>query len=132
MMIGSQNLLMTLGVNAKHNGKPLTLGDVEVLGMNVRSNWNGNAITAELEDISKKAALNLSYAITDNASTMNKDVAGFNFLNIRDIRHTLGVIMKRIYDKDEECNSYTKEIALVKFKSYMNYYNLTEQERKID
>ena len=133
MMIGSQKLLMTLGVNAKHNGKPLTHGDVEVLGMNVRSSWNSNAITAELEDISKKAGHNPSYAITDNAGSMNKGVVGFNLLHIRDISHTLGVIMKRIYDKDEEFNSYTKEIAQVKFKEVMNSvaYLLPPKQRTI-
>ena len=163
MMIGSQKILMTLGVEAKHKGKALSHSDVEILGITVRPSWNGEAITSELKDISKKVGHNPLYAISDNASTMNKGIRESNLLHIRDISHTLGLIMKRIYDKDEEFNSYMKELSQVKFKQVMNpvayllppkqrtiarfinlsqvvewsnkilmnYYNLTEQERKI-
>ena len=64
---------------------------------------------------------------------MNKGVKDFNLLHIRDISHTLGVIMKRIYDKDEEFNSYMKELSQVKFKEVMNAvaYLLPPKQRTI-
>ena len=133
MMIGSQKMLMTLGVSAKHKKQPLTHGEVDVLGMSVRSSWNSEAISSEIKKVSEKVGHNPAYAITDNASTMNKGVRDSKLVHIKDISHTLGLIMKRIYDKDATFNSYMKELSQVKFKEVMNpvAYLLPPQQRTI-
>jgi hypothetical protein len=58
MMTGSQKMLLTLGVKAGHQGKPLSHSEVEVLGMSVRPSWNSQAVCSELEDASKRVNQN--------------------------------------------------------------------------
>ena len=41
MMIGSEKLLVTLGVPAEHKGRPLNCGDVCVLDIAIADTWNG-------------------------------------------------------------------------------------------
>jgi hypothetical protein len=133
MMIGSQKLLLTLGVNAQHDGRPLSHADVEVLGMSVRQSWNSEAVCSELEDISKRMSSSPSYVISDNASVMKKSIRDFNVPHIRDVSHTLGMFMERVYKKSEEFNNYVKELAQVKFREIMNpvAYLLPPKQRTI-
>jgi hypothetical protein len=133
MMIGSQKMLLTLGVKAKHQGQPLSHSDVEILGMSVRSSWNSQAVCSELEDASKRVNHPPSYVISDNAGIMNNGISKFNTLQIKDISHTLGMFMERVYNKDEEFNSYIKELSQVKFKHVMTpvAYLLPPKQRSI-
>jgi hypothetical protein len=133
MMIGSQKMLLTLGVKAEHEGSPLSHGDVEVLGMSVRQSWNSETICSELEDVSRRLNSRPSYVVSDNASVMNKSIRDFNVPHIRDISHTLGMFMERVYKKSEEFNNYMKELAQVKFREVMNpeAYLLPPKQRSI-
>lgn len=45
MMIGSKKLLLTLGVPAEHQGRPLNHNDVTVLDIAVEESWNGECVT---------------------------------------------------------------------------------------
>jgi hypothetical protein len=133
MMMGSQKMLLTLGIKAAHQGRSLSHSDVEILGMSIRSSWNSEAVCSELEDISMRMNHFPQYVISDNASVMNKGISKFNSLHIKDISHTLGMFMERIYSKDEEFNSYMKELSGVKFREVMNpvAYLLPPRQRSI-
>jgi len=133
MMIGSQRMLLTVGVKANHQGCPLSHGDVEVLGMGVRSSWNAQSICTELKGISGQASRSPSYVISDNASVMNRAIKDFDSPQIKDISHTLGMFMERIYSKDAEFTSYMKELSQVKFKHIMNpvAYLLPPKQRSV-
>jgi hypothetical protein len=133
MMVGSQRLLLVLGCKSKHKNKPLSHRDVEILGLPVRQSWNGDAICAELEQISKRANSPPSYVISDNASIMTNGIRKSKLLHIRDISHTLGMFMERVYKKDEEFTSYMKKLAVVKRKEVMNLvaYLLPPKQRDI-
>jgi hypothetical protein len=48
MMIGSEQLLLTLGVPAAHQGRPLNCGDVSISDMAVAGSWNGESIGRRL------------------------------------------------------------------------------------
>jgi hypothetical protein len=119
MMTGSQKLLLTLGVKAKHQGHPLSHNDVEVLGMSVRSSWNAQSICSELKAVSGDVNPPPLYVISDNAGSMNKGIRDFKALHIKDISHTLGMFMERIYNKDETFNAYMKELSEVKYREIM-------------
>ena len=133
MMIGSQKLLLTLGSKTQHQGSPLSHGDVEVLNMSVRSSWNSEALCSELEDVSVKMKRSPAYVISDNASVMNKGIRDFGARHIRDVSHTLGMFMERIYKNCDEFNSFMKELSQVKFREVMNpvAYLLPPKQRSI-
>jgi hypothetical protein len=134
MMIGSQKLLLTLGVKAEHKeGKTLAHSDAEVLGISVRSSWNGEALCEELKNISERVNRPPSYVISDNGSVMNKGIREFQSIQIKDVSHTLGMIMERVYSKDDEFNSYMKSSSQVKFREIMNpvAYLLPPKQRTV-
>ena len=69
--------------------------------MNVWQNWNSEALCLELEDVSRRLNCRSSYVISDNTSVMNKGIKDFNVSHIRNISHTLGMFMERVYKKLE-------------------------------
>jgi hypothetical protein len=133
MMIGSQKMLLTLGAPARHDGSPLSHGDVEVLGMSVRPSWNSQRVCSELEEVCGQLERPPAYVISDNASVMNKAIRDFGALHIRDISHTLGMFMERVYKNCEEFTTYMKELAQVKFREVMNpvAYLLPPKQRTV-
>lgn len=54
MMIGSEKLLLTLGVSAEHPGGPLNCSDVNILDMAVAESWDGEGVGRQLNTASKK------------------------------------------------------------------------------
>jgi len=133
MMVGSQRLLLILGCSSKHPGKPLSHNDVAILGMAVRHSWDGESIRSELEKVSKRVGRSPLHVISDNASIMKNGVSKSNLLHIRDISHTLGMILERVYKKDKEFKSFMKKISLVKSKAVMTLeaYLLPPKQRDI-
>jgi hypothetical protein len=86
-----------------------------------------------LKEISGQANQSPSYIISDNASVMNRAIKDFDSPQIKDISHTLGMFMERIYSKDAEFTSYMKELSEVKFKHIMNpvAYLLPPKQRSV-
>jgi hypothetical protein len=133
MMVGSQKMLLTLGVKAQHEGRPLSHSDVKVLGINVRSSWNAQWICTVLKNISTRLKRLPSYVISDNASVMNKGIRDSDITHIRDISHTLGMFMERVYKKCDQFNDFMKDLSQVKFKEVMTpvAYLLPPKQRTI-
>jgi hypothetical protein len=73
MVIGSEKLLLTLGVPAEQ-GRPLNCGDVSILDMAVAGSWNGESIGRRLITSPEAAGHAPQYVISDNASTISKGV----------------------------------------------------------
>jgi hypothetical protein len=133
MMIGSQKMLLTLGVKAQQKGRTLSHEDVEILSMNVRRSWNGEAICSELGAIASRVHHHPSYVISDNATTLKKGIREFKSVHIKDISHTLGMLLERVYKNDKTFKAYTEEITNVKFKEIMNgtAYLLPPKQRTV-
>jgi hypothetical protein len=133
MMMGSQKMLLSLGAKAQHDGSPLSHSDVKVLGLSVRSSWNSEAVCKEMKSVSCRLNHPAEYVISDNASVMNKSIRDFDLPHIRDVSHTLGMFMERVYKKCEEFNAYMKELSQVKFREVMTSvaYLLPPKQRSI-
>lgn len=119
MMMGSEKLLITLGTPASHPGHPLLHSDVHVLGLHVASSWNSRGVCDKLKEMEGKVGHAIEYVISDNASVMNSGIRLGSYTQIRDISHTLGMFLERLYKKDDEFNSYMKSLANVKFRDVM-------------
>ena len=119
MMIGSQKLLLTLGVPAKHQGSPLTLEDVSILDMAVSSSWNSDRIKDRLLVASDKVGYHPEYVISDNASIMTAGVSKAAFTLHRDISHSLGMLLERCYKNEEDFIAYTKKLTDAQLKYNM-------------
>lgn len=133
MMIGSQKLLLTLGIPAQHQGAPLTLKDVSILDMAVSSSWNSQGVKDRLLAACDKAGHRPEYVISDNASIMRSGVCKAAFAHHRDISHSLGMLLERCYKNEEDFTRYTSKLTDVQFKYNMNKmaYLLPPKQRTI-
>lgn len=133
MMMGSEKLLLTLGIPAKHEGSPLTLKDVSILDMSVSPSWNGEGIKDRLLATSAKIGYSPQYVISDNASIMTKGINLTSLPHHHDISHSLGMYLERCYKNEEDFISYTKSMSEVQFKYNMKNiaYLLPPRQRTI-
>lgn len=119
MMIGSEKLLLTLGVPAAHQGRPLNYSDINVLNIAVASSWNGEKIGAQIKAASEKVGHDPLYIISDNASVMSKGIRCTGIAHQRDISHSLGMYLERIYKNEADFKQYLKLMTEPKFKLNM-------------
>lgn len=119
MMIGSEKLLLTIGIPAKHQGRPLNCTDTNILGMAVAKSWNGESVENELKMASTKVGHNPDYVVSDNASIMEKGVRGAEFKHHHDISHSLGMFLEREYKREPDFVEYLKLMSESKGKHNM-------------
>lgn len=119
MMIGSEKLLLTLGVPAEHQGHPLIYTDVKILGIAVAESWNGEGVANELRKASVKVGHDPNYVISDNASIMKKGVRCAGLNHQHDISHSLGMFLERTYKKESDYVGYLKLMSESKYKYSM-------------
>lgn len=134
MMIGSEKMLLTLGVKAEKTEDIATRHqDVKVLNISVQPSWNSEKIRKDLEKSIEKMKTAPSYIISDNASTITKAVRDSGCVHIRDVGHTLGMFLERIYKNDKEFTAYMKEVSMVRFREIMNptAYLLPPKQRTV-
>ena len=113
-MIGSEKLLPVLAVPAEHQGHPLQLNDVKVVGVNVRSGWTAKTASEALDGSIEAVGKKPSYIISDNDSKMRKAVGLSNYTWHRDISHTLAMFMERVYKDDADFVDFNKKMATCK------------------
>ena len=114
MMIGSEKLLPVLAVPAEHQGHPLQLNDVKVIGVNVRSGWTAKTASEALDKNIEVVGKKPSYIISDNDGKMRKAAGLSNYTWHRDIGHTLAMFMERVYKDDPEFVDFNKKIVTCK------------------
>lgn len=120
MMIGSEKLLLTLGVEPeKKGGKPLALSDVRVLDISVASSWDSRGVSDVLSAVAAKTGQKPAYVISDNASIFGKATREGNHVHIRDVSHSFALILKRIYGNDKAFASFAKAVSDVAFRGNM-------------
>jgi len=119
MMIGSEKLLLTLGVPAEHQGRPLNCSDVSVLDIAIAESWNGEGVGTQLKKATKKVGHNPLYVISDNASIMKKGVRCAKLNHQHDISHSLGMYLERTYKEELDFMDYIKLMSEPKVKYNM-------------
>ena len=134
MMVGSEKLLLTPGLpSAKTGDSSLTIEDVQVLDMEVKTSWNSASTGEELSKVEERMDAPPAYVISDNASTISKAVRDKNCIHIRDVGHTFGLFMQQTYEKDNSFQTFMKEVTQVKFREIMRpaAYLLPPKQRTI-
>jgi len=134
MMIGSEKMLLTLGVQAdKKEDSALKANDVEILSIDVEKSWNAKKIEGVLDSIENKIGKSPLYGISDNASSLTKAIRDKTYIHIRDVGHTLAMLIEREYKNDKDFQLLNKEIAAVKFRECMrpSAYLLPPKQRTI-
>lgn len=120
MMIGEEKLLLTVGVPASHQKRPLKSEDAQILDIAVAKSWNGENVGKQLKKAAEKVGHPPNYVISDNASIMNKGVRKVNLKHHHDISHSLGMYLERTYKDQTDFKNYVKMMSKAKAK-----YNMT-------
>lgn len=111
MMMGSEKLLLTIGIPADHQGRPLNCSDANILGIAVAESWSGEGVGNELSKASKRVGNDPDYVVSDNASIMKKGVRCAGFNHHYDISHSLGMFLEREYKQEPDFVEYLKLIS---------------------
>ena len=119
MMIGSEKLLLTIGIPAEHQERPLSSTDTNILGIAVAKSWNGEGIENELKKAAAKVGHDPNYVVSDNASIMEKGVRCAGFNHHHDISHSLGMFLEREYKREPDFVEYIKLMSESKSKHNM-------------
>ena len=133
IMIGSQKLLLILGVPAQHPGHSLRQEDVRVLGMFVSPSWTSDEVRKKLELIMKTVGKNAEYIISDGGHNLIKSAADANIPRHRDISHTFGTILESRYKEDAEFKDFTERLGKARLQYHLTplAYLLPPNQRSI-
>jgi hypothetical protein len=120
MMVGSEKLLLTLGVSSEKGASgSLTGGDVRVLSMRVASSWSSARIGSVFGEVEEKLGSAPAYVISDNASTISKAVRDRGYPHVRDVGHSVGLLVQQVYGREQDFLQLLKEVSAVKFREVM-------------
>lgn len=109
--VGDQKLLLQLKAPADHPGHSLKHADVEVIGMSVSDSWTSEEVKKKIEETSTLVGKAPQYATTDNGTNLCKPIRELGLAHHRDISHSLGAFMRRVYEEDTEFKDFTKKMS---------------------
>ena len=105
--INGQKLLLTLGIPSEYQGRPLKHEDVTVLDMSVSKGFNGDDVQGKIETAEKSAGNTPDYIISDKGHNLVKGITGSGHIYHADISHSMGAILKNIYEKQSDFVEFT-------------------------
>ena len=105
--INGQKLLLTLGIPSEHQGRPVKHEDVTILDMSVSKGFNGDDVQCRIEEAEKSAGNAPDYIISDNGHNLVKGITGSKHIHHADISHSMGVILKNVYEKQSDFVEFT-------------------------
>ena len=100
--INGQKLLLTLAIPSGHQGRPVKHKDVTVLDMSVSRGFSGDDVHGRIGAAEKTAGSAPDYIISDNGHNLVKGIAGSGHIHHADISHSMGVILRNVYEKQPD------------------------------
>ena len=134
IMLGSERMIINMGVEATKTTKTaLNYNDIEIIGIHVDSMWNASKIEASLKEDEKRVGRKPSYIISDNDNKLRNAIANYQCIHIRDVGHTLGMFLQRVYGKEDDFCVFFKQIGKLKNAEAMSdcSYLLPPRQRSI-
>ena len=105
--INGQKLLLTLAIPSEHQNRPIKHEDVTVLDMSVSNGFNGDDVQSRIETAEKSAGNAPDYIISDNGHNLTKGITGSGYIHHADISHSMGVILRKVYEKQSDFVEFT-------------------------
>ena len=105
--INGQKLLLNLAIPSEHQGRPVRHEDVTILDMSVSKSFNGDDVQGRIEKAEKSAGNAPDYIISDNGHNLTKGITGSRHIRHADISHSMGVILKKVYEKQSDFVEFT-------------------------
>lgn len=104
--IGSQKLLLILGIPSQHSGRALKHEDVIVLGLFVSGSWKADDVSSKLVAIADEVGHDPDYVLSDNGHNLVRAAESAEIPHHADISHTFGNILKDNYGNCKDFNDF--------------------------
>ncbi len=108
---GSEKILLILGVPKSKisRDRSLSHNDVSVLYVGFSQEWKGEQIKVKIENIAQRSPIN--YIVSDQGTNLRKAYKSLIYSHIEDCTHILANYLKRIYERDEDFETFRKLIG---------------------
>lgn len=120
--INGQKLLLTLGIPASHQGRPVRHEDATVLDMSVGQKFNAKDIQDKMESVSETAGAAPQFVISDNASNLVRGIKDSGLTHHADISHSMGVCLRQTYGGQADFVAFTELLGKTRLQ-----YHLTDK-----
>ena len=112
IQIGAEKLLLILGVRSSNIdfSRPLNFHDVLPIVQVSKSGWNAQKVKIELEKAIEILGT-IKYAVSDKGASINKGLELCGIPQVHDITHRIANILKKVYKKDSEFESYINKVS---------------------
>ena len=120
IMVNKEKLLLTLGIKAEHQGRPVSHKDVTVLDMKVGASFKREDVNDAIERVTEACGQAPEYGVSDGAHNL---VGGFKDAGVAhhlDISHTLGNCMKHVYGKDAQFVALTTKLGKIRLQYHLS------------
>lgn len=120
VQIGQVKLLVIQGIRVIDlpSDRAVQLTDLQTLFVSSASSWSGDKI-AEALVVVKERVGEIAYAVSDNGSNIKKALAKENIIQVHDITHHIALIIKSLYQKDDQFVAFTGEMGRIKKKGVL-------------
>lgn len=118
IQIGKEQLLLLLGVEAglaARLDRPLCVADMEVLGMEVQSSWNGDEVAAFINrSLAERPGIRLRYVICDQGSNLLAALRKLALPIVSDCSHVMMNVVKKLFKGDAALSKLKASVGLLR------------------
>ena len=101
------------------------------MDISVAEKWNRVTVRDQLTEIEQQIGQPPLYSISDNDSKLCKSIREQGDTQIRDIGHTMAMLIEQVYGKDEDYLLYSKHLSEVKIREVMRPGSINNYIREI-
>lgn len=115
IQIGKEQLMLLLGVKSEDVAalnRPLTMADVVVLGMEVQSSWDGEAVADFIRrNLQERPAIELTYVVCDQGTNLLAALRQLNIAVVSDCSHVMMNLVKKLFTDDVALSKLCAEVG---------------------
>ena len=108
---GDHKIQLTLGVKTDHLGRALRHEDVWIADLAVGASFTHAEVKGSIQNVIDRYKKKPLFVLSDNGSNIVKGVEEAGCAHHHDIGHSVGNLLKKIYEKDPEFQELYKEIG---------------------
>lgn len=109
IQIGREKMLLFLGVKLSNNtshAAPLTMNEVEVLGVEVQQNWAGATVAKFIRRrLAHHAGITLQYLISDQGTNLLAALRTLGIPMVGDCSHMMMNVVKKLFSNHEQLST---------------------------
>jgi hypothetical protein len=120
IQIGREKMLLFLGVKLSEQHShcaPLTMSDVEVLGVEVQQSWTGDEVAQFIEDrLLHHQHIELEYVISDRGTNLLAALRKLGIDMVSDCTHMMMNAVKKLFCENQKLNKLSSKIGQLRRK----------------